>query len=282
MPYHRCSYFGCKNTTVTKSMFRFPWNDSNRLKIWLNNCGNMTITHLPAERLRTKYICIDHFSKEYLANVTGRRKRINRLAIPEPYRDVKTPDSSSTSVPGSPGLKVYTHERMFINDIVLKNIKKEKSEDPDESDDLKKEVYWSPPKKRKQKNENDSPECKNIKSLLFKSLKKLRRLVNKDKSLKKKFADKTLIDLSKQKFRSEYSKIMTLMQFKVARKEWTNKEREFCMSLYRKSPAAYKFMYKSGIVLASVSTVQRWFHKTKCLPENDIIFVDINNESNKT
>ncbi|XP_049881858.1 uncharacterized protein LOC126377870 isoform X1 [Pectinophora gossypiella] len=99
MPAHNCSYYNCTNSSEQKSMFRFPWNDVNRLKVWLENCGNMNIAHLPAENLRSRYLCIDHFNIKYVRNETGHRKRLQRNAVPEPYQTQDLQNRSSTSSP---------------------------------------------------------------------------------------------------------------------------------------------------------------------------------------
>lgn len=50
-------------------------------------------------------------------------------------------------------------------------------------------------------------------------------------------------------------------------------------NLYYKSPATYKFMVSTGIVLAAPSTIQRWLQETNCLPGiNDEVFENIKNK----
>uniref|UniRef100_A0A1E1WQU1 Uncharacterized protein n=1 Tax=Pectinophora gossypiella TaxID=13191 RepID=A0A1E1WQU1_PECGO len=59
----------------------------------------MNIAHLPAENLRSRYLCIDHFNIKYVRNETGHRKRLQRSAVPEPYQTQDLQNRSSTSSP---------------------------------------------------------------------------------------------------------------------------------------------------------------------------------------
>ncbi|KAI5637901.1 THAP domain-containing protein [Phthorimaea operculella] len=81
-----CNYFMCKNFSLTKSMFRFPVKNSLILTQWLNNCGNLALHSLPPEKLRHRYICIDHFHPKYVYNIHGKQKRIRKMAIPEHFQ----------------------------------------------------------------------------------------------------------------------------------------------------------------------------------------------------
>lgn len=58
---------------------------------------------------------------------------------------------------------------------------------------------------------------------------------------------------------SSIAQTFVLMQFRgPQRKVWSRKEREFAISFFYKSPAAYCFLRRKGIILPSVSTIRRW------------------------
>lgn len=69
-------------------------------------------------------------------------------------------------------------------------------------------------------------------------------------------------------FRTEFSKTLAIMQLrkKNTKKEWTNEEKNLCLSLHYKSPATYNFLRQQGVVLAAPSTIRRWLTKSNCLP----------------
>ncbi|XP_028169798.1 uncharacterized protein LOC114359555 isoform X1 [Ostrinia furnacalis] len=91
MPPHKCSYFRCTNVSNMKSMFRFPWKEPKRLKLWLNNCGNMQLANMATQRLRARYLCVDHFDQKHVRNHKGARTTLLRHAIPEHYQNQSLP-----------------------------------------------------------------------------------------------------------------------------------------------------------------------------------------------
>lgn len=177
---------------------------------------------------------------------------------------------------GSPDLKVLTPQKVYTNKRRFHEVA------VDTADESHKELIWSTPQKRRTREKDeytDTPRCKKLKTLLKDTNNKLRRSIMKNKYLKHRATNKNIVDLSKHKFRSESSKLLALMQFKKPRTSWTEEEKKFCMSLYYKSPAAYKYMLKSGIVLASTTTIQRWLQETNCQPGiNEEVFENIKNK----
>lgn len=69
-------------------------------------------------------------------------------------------------------------------------------------------------------------------------------------------------------FQTEFSKTLAMMQLrkKKTKKEWTNEEKNLCLSLHYKSPATYNFLRQQGLVLAAPSTIRKWLTKSNCLP----------------
>ncbi|XP_049872618.1 uncharacterized protein LOC126371353 [Pectinophora gossypiella] len=163
MPADNCSYYNCTNSSEQKSMFRFPWNDVNRLKVWLENCGNMNIAHLPAENLRSRYLCIDHFNIKYVRNekMNGHRKRLQRSAVPEPYQTQDLQNRSSTSSPGSSGtFKVLTPKKVYKNKRLRDCELEELVEPPAVA------YQCNTPKRRRLSITEDTPKCKVLKKKL--------------------------------------------------------------------------------------------------------------------
>ena len=70
-------------------------------------------------------------------------------------------------------------------------------------------------------------------------------------------------------FSSTYSKTLARMQFKTKSCQWTTLEKNFSLMLFYKSPAAYKFLRKMGIVLPGVSSIRRWIGSSKFQPGFD-------------
>lgn len=50
------------------------------------------------------------------------------------------------------------------------------------------------------------------------------------------------------------------------RKPWSITEKKLALSLYYKSPSAYKYMRKNGIILPAESTIRRWLKSIEYLP----------------
>lgn len=146
------------------------------------------------------------------------------------------------------------------------------NEEEDEEDTR----YRCTPKRRKVV---DTPKCRLLKRIIKNTNKALRREKIKTLKLKKIVNSKNVIDISKYNFKSTSSKILTKMQLRKTKKKWTNRKKKLCMSLYYKSPSAYKFMINSGIILAAPTTIQRWLSETNCLPGiNNEIFDNIKNK----
>lgn len=92
------------------------------------------------------------------------------------------------------------------------------------------------------------------------------------------------------KFPSENSKTLVKMQItrkKSSTKPWSQKEKEFALSLFYKSPSAYKFLYFSKqINLPGLTSIKRWIGNFKCLPGfNTALFkqlkIKVNSMSNQ-
>lgn len=114
--------------------------------------------------------------------------------------------------------------------------------------------------------ENDTPKCKKLKSSIKHATKALKQEREKYNRLHKKMYGSHIVNVDKFPFKSDTSKILTLMQFKKKKKEWSEDEKKFCLALYYKSPSAYKHLLKSGVVLAAPSTIQYWLQDTNCFP----------------
>jgi len=72
------------------------------------------------------------------------------------------------------------------------------------------------------------------------------------------------------KFPSENAKTLVKMQIsrkKSSTKSWSQKEKQLALSIFYKSPAAYKFLYFSKqINLPGLTSIKRWVGNLKCLP----------------
>jgi len=69
-------------------------------------------------------------------------------------------------------------------------------------------------------------------------------------------------------FPSENSKTLVNMQVSHRKfKPWSQKEKQFALSLFYKSPSAYKFLfYSKQISLPGLSSIRRWVGSSKCRP----------------
>lgn len=103
-----------------------------------------------------------------------------------------------------------------------------------------------------------------LKEQLYRYRKLLKQKRSTIYSLKKKL-NKKKIDLNQffeeTKFPSVNSKALIAMQIMhKKRKPWKSTEKKVALSLYYKSPSAYKYLRKNGIVLPGECTVRRWLN----------------------
>lgn len=56
------------------------------------------------------------------------------------------------------------------------------------------------------------------------------------------------------------------MQLKSKTRSWTAKEKNLALSLYYKSPSAYKFLRLQKVNLSVPSTIRHWIGESKFLP----------------
>lgn len=68
------------------------------------------------------------------------------------------------------------------------------------------------------------------------------------------------------KFTSKNSRAIVTMQLKKKRTPWTSEEKNLALTLFYKSPAAYKFLRLQNINLPGPSTIRRWIGESKFLP----------------
>jgi len=82
--------------------------------------------------------------------------------------------------------------------------------------------------------------------------------------------NKSLDFINLLKFPSENAKTLVKMQIarkKSSTKSWSQKEKQLALSIFYKSPSAYKFLYFSKqINLPCLTSIKRWIGNIKCLP----------------
>lgn len=125
-------------------------------------------------------------------------------------------------------------------------------------------------------NTNNLYRLKKIVAYQNKLLTSKRVLISK---LKKKLISSTLQNrhnksvncMNLLKFPSEDSKTLVGMQITrngLSTKSWSQKEQEFALSLFYKSPSTYKFLRNSKkIILPGITTVKRWIENYNFCPE---------------
>lgn len=68
------------------------------------------------------------------------------------------------------------------------------------------------------------------------------------------------------KFPSNNSRALVTMQLKSKTRSWTAEEKNLALSLYYKSPSAYKFLRLHKVNLPAPSTIRHWIEESKFLP----------------
>ncbi|XP_061724748.1 uncharacterized protein LOC133530730 [Cydia pomonella] len=94
MSKRKCKYINCSNSSDTHSLFKFPVNDKDRLRIWIKNCGNPKLKKLAPELLYNRYVCGDHFDQCY-KNTNNQQPRLVKTAIPRHYKGKESNDIES-------------------------------------------------------------------------------------------------------------------------------------------------------------------------------------------
>lgn len=207
---------------------------------------------LSAEVLKNKFICDRHFTENDFK--TGKKKYLKTHVAPKKYIE-EQPTNLKVKTP----IKTYQNKHFIPMDsppLVKKKLKfnedltlTAKKDQYQLEDILNLPDQQMTPRKIKLKNTIRIQTCK------------IRRFKKRIDTLKANARAKTLITkiMPLLGFLSAVGKTFLLMQLRgIKRKAWEQKEREFAISFFYKSPSAYVFLRKKGIILPSTSTLRRW------------------------
>ncbi|XP_058061889.1 uncharacterized protein LOC131212152 [Anopheles bellator] len=89
----RCTFRECVNATSWRKelhFFRYPANEPERLRKWIQNANRIDFLDLPKDKLTNKVVCQEHFEQSMFMNYL--RERLTKLAIPRlmPMEDGRT------------------------------------------------------------------------------------------------------------------------------------------------------------------------------------------------
>lgn len=151
---------------------------------------------------------------------------------------------------------------------------------PDTQRFLSAATSMSTPSFKRKLSFEETPRKKRLKAEVTKQRKLLsskRSLISKLKKKKAIFKSSDLINaIDSFNFKSQSSKALVRMQFKTSKVPWSASERRLALSLYYKSPKAYKFLQQEGIILPALSTIRRWLGSSYFLPGfNNSLFQQI-------
>lgn len=291
----KCVYHNCGNTSRDVSLFRFPVHDQGRLLLWIRNSGNILLDSLTKDELSRRFICSAHF-KPASVHKGQFRSRLLGPAVPIHFKSSECENNPSvgtstladmeidTTSTSPEVLKVRTPTKFYKNKNRTHSSSKLSTPSTHSLGDdffsmgtpttrLSRKCMVEEPKKRLsrkclfQEILNDTNETCRLKQEGSKLLRKNNALRAQLKRLRAKLKVKNRIQSTTQ-FRSEVSKTLSEMQTRPEgnKKKWSKKEKEFCMSLFYKSPSTYIFLRRQGVVLASPSTIRSWLAKSNCLP----------------
>ncbi|XP_063630314.1 uncharacterized protein LOC134801625 [Cydia splendana] len=278
-PTRRCQYINCRNTSGTHSLFRFPIKDTNRLRIWINNSGNIKLTTLTSEELNNRYLCEVHFDACY-KNQNDQQRRLVGTAIPRRRnsQDEAFEVVSSVSIREHPlegatvevtsdtsptKLKVLTPKNVYGKRAFHK-VDDREAGSSSASSQFDQEMNMPSPKKIKRDKSCMAEECLKRKRLLHTAQIALKNNKAQIKRLKAKPAPKNIF--KKTMFPSTSSQLIATMQMRRNKRKWTKEERRFSLALFYKSPTTYNFLRDQGVVLPAVSCIKRWLSESDCLP----------------
>lgn len=218
--------------------------------------GNASLAELPPDIIKNKYLCEKHFDA---LDFRGKKSfYLKDNAVPKPFHEdssfkVLTPEKTYsrgcftmvTPKKTSASLnKDQTGDQKFVNELT----------------DLTEDCQWTPRKIELKRR------------LIFKTnatknyQKRLKRLQCKRVLRRKSTISEILPLLS---ILSTVAKTFVLMQLKGKRKVFTKAEKEFALALYYKSPAAYHFLRRRGIILPGSSTIRNWIGQNSFKPGID-------------
>ncbi|XP_045497037.1 uncharacterized protein LOC123695289 [Colias croceus] len=282
-PGRKCTYFGCNNTSSEFSMFRFPIKDKSRLKLWLQNAGNMNLSHLTEDELYNRYICEVHFEHCDIKKTTAFRPVLEKTAVPicaisPEHLKVETPVKESSNKS-----KLQSGEGNINNSgpgttDTIENLLCRGPMGPLGSQWVNKptdpEYNFSMPRKTKDLCLSESPQktILKLKESMTYYVKKIKSNNITIKRMKNKISGKKFIDIDNFEFKSENAKIFTKMQLRKRQIKWKTSEKKFCLSLYYKSPSMYRHLIKIGLILAPLSTIKRWKQRNSSFPDVPNLF----------
>lgn len=215
----------------------------------------------------------DNFSRETQQNLlnilpsSSTAKDIDEIYIPTPAKLLRK-TSSRTSELTPKTISLLDSSRQFPSP-KLKSPRKRLFQEKDQSNNKLVENFKNTIEKQKSL-------LKNKRGLIS----KLRRNYTMLKS-----RSKSIDIINSLNFLSIESKIFVKMQIlrkRNSRKSWTREEQNFALSVFYKSPSAYKFLRNSkNMNLPSLSTIRRWVGNSKCKPGfSPGIFKQLKNKAN--
>lgn len=210
------------------------------------------LTGLNHSDLKNKVICEKHFKESNFR--TLKRHRLKSDAIPQRYFDANEELKVQTPV------KTYSERKHHLLSATLDSMstprKKLKFDEilKNKDSELVEGILGFPDKAI-------TPRKIKLKNRICLQVSKLKYYKKRLSAIKQKVQKNTgfLQILPLLSSLSNVAKTFVLMQIRgKKRKQWNLKEREFCVSLYYKSPSTYHFLRRQRIILPSVSSIRRW------------------------
>lgn len=222
--------------------------------------GNGTLADLSPKSLRRRYLCSKHFSAEQI-----KPKKLPTDAIPDKYSSDTSSGESEVVGSFEPAAVSTTYG------IARKKLFQKKQSESESSDETYlKELQNLPMTQNKEKKHGS---LKKENQILKRKLEIVRKKNNnlqtqlnnaRKKILKLNLSTKMLFN---DTCITKFSKCLMNMQVQhQLRRPWTATEKQTALSIYYKSPSAYNYLRKKGVILPAVSSIKKWLGNFVCWP----------------
>lgn len=204
--------------------------------------GDVRLFSLPPEILRNRFICESHFDETDFK--TTKKFFLKDTAVPKKYTSNRNSNTNNNS---------DTDEDLedSKDDIFSSNFDSSPENHSGEDSEC------SSPIAHFTDGTLDLPDAirkiQHLTETKYKHLEKIERLKQRNIELKRK-------SMHLEAIKAPVVQVFVKMQIRHKNRPWSKQEKEFAISLYHRSAAAYLFMQKQGFILPSTATIREWLN----------------------
>lgn len=233
---------------------------SCRCNTWIVNCGRDDFIELQDSKLRNKYVCAVHFEDNAFTNANKNKLLSNHpKAVPKPWFEI---DNHEVPVELDNSASISASNSVSIEDTISRP-----QETLDEFNDCFKPIEDRPVMHTDEQALTNNLILTPRKKKLLNSLTKHRALLKRTKSKitflcrstgKRQQSLKELLEVLPMFLLGDSLTFVKMQLRHLRRSAWTEEEKNFALSIYYKSPSAYRFLRDRGFKIPCVTLIRKW------------------------